>query len=449
MLAPFGNRAARAGGRPAGAGHPRLPASDRTTFCASAGARPSGLARPWLGERAELGARPTRSSGCKRAARQHRPRPSRCCWSAGASAACSRANMARDHPDEVRAVVTLGSPFSGDPQAEQCVAALRMGRRAPGRRPPIPRITRQAAGADIWRSGRGGTAIVAARSARGLDHERDKAVELDCDHMAFGVSRRGDASDVVREIRTFLDEMKAELHAPSCAIDSRASCETRTKVEQKRCELCGRRLVPGRRRKPSPRAPGPASSLPSGLAPSAGVCLRRRSPTLVRTVRRPPARRRLGRVPAGPGRPAKPLLWVQDRMAILESGRVYPPGLPSRTSSMSRRATPGRAVGDGGGGKMRRRCPAVIGELWGDPRSARFHRDAAAGGRGGAQRRRRAGWCGWAARANLSGARMRWRIASAPSLVNTLDPRAPGAPAWDAELFRARGMPPGRWSAHA
>jgi protein ImuA len=47
--------------------------------------------------------------------------------------------------------------------------------------------------------------------------------------------------------------------------------------------------------------------------------------------------------------------------------------------------------------------------------------------------------------ANLSGARMRWRVASAPSLLNDLDPKAPGAPAWDTELFRARGMPPGRW----
>ena len=26
--------------------------------------------------------------------------------------------------------------------------------------------------------------------------------------------------------------------------------------------------------------------------------------------------------------PDKPLLWVQDRMAILESGRIHPPGLP-------------------------------------------------------------------------------------------------------------------------
>jgi len=48
--------------------------------------------------------------------------------------------------------------------------------------------------------------------------------------------------------------------------------------------------------------------------------------------------------------------------------------------------------------------------------------------------------------ANLSGARMRWRLASAPSLMTTLDPRAPGTPAWDAELFRARGHPPGQWA---
>jgi protein ImuA len=41
---------------------------------------------------------------------------------------------------------------------------------------------------------------------------------------------------------------------------------------------------------------------------------------------------------------------------------------------------------------------------------------------------------------------MRWRIASAPSLLNDLDPRAPGLPEWNAELFRARGMRPGKWT---
>ena len=85
---------------------------------------------------------------------------------------------------------------------------------------------------------------------------------------------------------------------------------------------------------------------------------------------------------------------------------------------------------------------AVIGELWGDPASLDFtatRRLAVA-----AERSRVACWLvRLGGTANLSGARMRWRVASAPSLANILDPRAPGAPAWDAELFRARGCRPG------
>jgi pimeloyl-ACP methyl ester carboxylesterase len=45
-----------------------------------------------------------------------------------------------------------------------------------------------------------------ARAARGLDEERDKAVELRCTHMAFAVSRSA-AKEVVREVRSFLDEI--------------------------------------------------------------------------------------------------------------------------------------------------------------------------------------------------------------------------------------------------
>jgi protein ImuA len=142
--------------------------------------------------------------------------------------------------------------------------------------------------------------------------------------------------------------------------------------------------------------------------------------------------------------PDKPLLWVQDRMAILESGRIHPPGLPSQ-DLIHVEARDARdalwAMEEG----VRCSClSAVIGEIWGDPRALDFtatRRLAVAAERSGTP-------C-WLVRlggtANLSGARMRWRIASAPSLANTLDPRAPGAPAWDAELFRARGMPPGRW----
>lgn len=142
---------------------------------------------------------------------------------------------------------------------------------------------------------------------------------------------------------------------------------------------------------------------------------------------------------------AKPLLWVQERMAILESGRVHPPGQATQ-NLIHVEARDARdalwAMEEG----VRCSClSAVIGELWGDPRALDFtatRRLAVAAERSGTP-------C-WLVRlggtANLSGARMRWRLASAPSLVNPLDPRAPGPPAWDAELFRARGSPPGRWS---
>ena len=141
----------------------------------------------------------------------------------------------------------------------------------------------------------------------------------------------------------------------------------------------------------------------------------------------------------------KPLLWVQDRMAILESGRIHPPGLPNQ-NLVHVEARDARdalwAMEEG------LRCPslsAVIGEIWGDPKTLDFtatRRLAVASERSGVA----AFLIRLGGHANLSGARMRWRIASAPSLVNSLDPRAPGSPAWDAELFRARGMPPGRWS---
>jgi protein ImuA len=155
----------------------------------------------------------------------------------------------------------------------------------------------------------------------------------------------------------------------------------------------------------------------------------------------------------------KPLLWIQDRMAILEAGRVHPPGLSDRLESgrIYPPGVPSRrlihvetrdardalwAMEEG----VRCSClSAVIGELWGDPKALDFtatRRLAVASERSGTP-------C-WLVRmggiANLSGARMRWRIRSAPSLLNPLDLKAPGSPAWDAELFRARGMPPGRWS---
>ncbi|HSQ98858.1 MAG TPA: recA-like protein [Sphingomicrobium sp.] len=143
--------------------------------------------------------------------------------------------------------------------------------------------------------------------------------------------------------------------------------------------------------------------------------------------------------------PESSLLWVQDRMAIFETGRVHPVGLPCRHLIHVEARDAREALWAMEEGLRCSALSAVIGEIWGDPSALDFtatRRLAVASERSGTP-------C-WLVRlggtANLSGARMRWRIASLPSLANDLDPRAPGMPAWDAELFRARAMPPGRWS---
>jgi protein ImuA len=141
---------------------------------------------------------------------------------------------------------------------------------------------------------------------------------------------------------------------------------------------------------------------------------------------------------------SKPVLWVQERMAILESGRIYQPGLGSLDLVHVEARDARAALWAMEEGVRCSALSAVIGELYGDPAALDFtatRRLAVASERSNVP-------C-WLVRlggtANLSGARMRWRIASAPSLANPLDVRAPGLPVWDAELFRARGAQPGRW----
>jgi protein ImuA len=141
----------------------------------------------------------------------------------------------------------------------------------------------------------------------------------------------------------------------------------------------------------------------------------------------------------------KPVLWVQDRMAIIESGRVHPPGLPSQNLIHVEARDARAALWAMEEGVRCAALSCVIGELWGDPRALDFtatRRLAVA-----AERSRVPCWLvRLGGTANLSGARMRWRVASIPSLVHPLDPKAPGLPAWEADLFRARGAQPGRWS---
>jgi len=112
--------------------------------------------------------------------------------------------LAREVPEMVRAVVTLGSPFSGDPHMNnvwrlyEWVAGHKVDDppvlHSPAK-PPVPALA-------IWSRKDG---IIAPRAARGLEGERDKEVEIGCSHMAFGISRKA-GQRIVREIAQFLKE---------------------------------------------------------------------------------------------------------------------------------------------------------------------------------------------------------------------------------------------------
>ena len=110
-------------------------------------------------------------------------------------------------PEKVRAVVTLGSPFSGDPHSNnmwrvyEVIAGHKVDKPPIERRldkPPVPTLA-------FWSKKDG---IVAVRAARGLVNESDRTVELECAHMAFGVSRRT-TRKVAREIEAFLNEVES------------------------------------------------------------------------------------------------------------------------------------------------------------------------------------------------------------------------------------------------
>ena len=110
---------------------------------------------------------------------------------------------------EVRAVVTLASPFSGDLKTNTNVRGIY--ERIAGHdvnkppferhaeKPPVPTLA-------LWGRRDG---IVAPSAARGLATEVDKAVEIDTNHMGFAVYRPA-LSRVVHEIRIFLTEMEGK-----------------------------------------------------------------------------------------------------------------------------------------------------------------------------------------------------------------------------------------------
>ncbi len=113
--------------------------------------------------------------------------------------------LARAHPEMVRGVVTLGSPFSGDLRTNNNVRALyEWVAGHPVDQPPFPRVLAKppVPTLALW-SRRDG--IVSVRAARGLDGERDKEVEINTTHMGFAVSRAA-LTQINREIAKILEE---------------------------------------------------------------------------------------------------------------------------------------------------------------------------------------------------------------------------------------------------
>jgi protein ImuA len=143
----------------------------------------------------------------------------------------------------------------------------------------------------------------------------------------------------------------------------------------------------------------------------------------------------------------KPVLWVQDAAAMRLTGRPYRAGLPealrSRVIHVAAR-TPEDALFALEEGVRCRDLAFVMGEIAGNPRALDFV----------ASRRlslaaEKHGVALWLVRLDaardLSSARMRWDVRSAPSPHPRWNPAAPGAPSWRAELFRARAHTPGEW----
>ncbi|HEY8592390.1 MAG TPA: alpha/beta hydrolase [Sphingomicrobium sp.] len=133
-------------------------------------------------------------------------------WSLGGMFA---RELAHRCPDKIRAVVTLGSPFSGDLKTNTNVCALyeRVAghdvNEPPFRRyaakPPVPTLA-------FW-SRRDG--IVAPGAARGREDEVDRAIEVDSRHAGFAVHRPV-MSDIVSGISRFLTEIEGAPPAVPC-----------------------------------------------------------------------------------------------------------------------------------------------------------------------------------------------------------------------------------------
>lgn len=103
-------------------------------------------------------------------------------WSLGGLIARAYAQHA---PQRVAGVITLGSPFSGNPRSNRAWRAYELFADHKVDSPPLPfeRLVKPPVPtAAIWSASDG---IIAAEAARGTPEERDIAIEVSCGHFAM------------------------------------------------------------------------------------------------------------------------------------------------------------------------------------------------------------------------------------------------------------------------
>jgi protein ImuA len=141
------------------------------------------------------------------------------------------------------------------------------------------------------------------------------------------------------------------------------------------------------------------------------------------------------------------VLWVQDAAALRLGGRPYRTGLPEplrhRLIHVAAKSPEDMLFALEEGVRCRD-LAFVIGELAGNPKALDLtssRRLSLAAEKHGVP----LVLVRLDAARDLSSARMRWEVRSAPSLSPRWNTFAPGVPGWHAELFRARGHTPGEW----
>jgi pimeloyl-ACP methyl ester carboxylesterase len=103
-------------------------------------------------------------------------------WSLGGVFAREYAHR---YPDHVASVITMGSPFSGDPRANNAWRLYRLIAGHSVDNPPIARHVGQKPAVPTYALWSPRDGVVAPASAMGAPHERDAAIEMDCGHMSF------------------------------------------------------------------------------------------------------------------------------------------------------------------------------------------------------------------------------------------------------------------------